>query len=313
MPPEQLIPVQVALAQGPDPELAELAADSLGRIEPRLAANFLESDAGPAELAYFAKRVVHPLLTETVLRRRDAPRTLLAELARELRPELQEVLLERQDVVVEEPGILDALESNPRLSSFARRRIAEYREHLIPRQKTAEERQAERAATDEASDREVERALQEVRARARSPSPEEVEELTGLTEIEIRSLPVPVRLRLARGAPRGLRGILLRDPNPQVAVQVLRANPISDQEVEQICHSRVVVEDVFEEIIRRRSWLARYQVVVALVNNPRAPLGAAIKLVSRLSVRDLRTLTRNHNAADAVRATARRLYKIKRL
>ena len=46
---------------------------------------------------------------------------------------LQEALLLRQDAIVEEPLILDALERNPYLSPFSRRRILEYREHLLPR------------------------------------------------------------------------------------------------------------------------------------------------------------------------------------
>lgn len=313
LPPEELIPIQVALAESDDPELAAQAAASLDRIEPRLTANYLESDAGPDEIVYFARRAPHPLVIETIIGRRDVPRALLMELARDLRAEYQELLLLRQDAVVDEPAILDALEDNPRLSTFSRRRIAEYREHLLPRQRRDIDERLERGEVEEASSEEVQKAVAEAKARRVKPAETELEELTGLSEIEIRTLPVPVRLRLARGAPRALRGILLRDPNPQVAVQVLRANPVSDQEIEQICHSRTVVEEVLEEILRQRSWMARYQVVVALAHNPRTPLGAAVKLVSRLSVRDLRILSRDHNAADAVRATATRLYKIKRL
>ena len=74
------------------------------------------------------------MLIEAILRRRDVPRAvLLAASPAALPPDLQEVLLLRQDAIVEEPAILEALEENPQLSTYTRRRIAEYREHLLPR------------------------------------------------------------------------------------------------------------------------------------------------------------------------------------
>ena len=48
------------------------------------------------------------------------------------------------------------------------------------------------------------------------------DESTGLSEGQIRMLPVPARLRLARSAPRLLRSFLLRDPNPRVANSVAK-------------------------------------------------------------------------------------------
>ncbi|HEY4575877.1 MAG TPA: hypothetical protein VIJ26_17990, partial [Thermoanaerobaculia bacterium] len=136
LPPEELIPLQVDLAQGDDEEVAELARRSLRAVDARLARPFLERQAGPEALTYFAEESSHPMLLEAILRRRDVPRPILARLARRLPPDLQEVLLLRQDAIIEEPAILEALEANPQVSSFTTRRIAEYREHLLPRQRT---------------------------------------------------------------------------------------------------------------------------------------------------------------------------------
>ncbi len=313
--PDELIPVQVALARGDDPELAAEASSSLRQLSSRLAAAYLERAAGPEEMAYFALEIGHPRLVEAVLRRRDAPRPLLVALAATLPPELQEALLLRQDAVVEEPAILDALEHNPRLSAYTRRRIGEFREHLLPRRRRARP-EAEEEAPEEATDAEVSAAVAAVKA-ARPPGAGveaiEHEEALGLAESELRSLPVSVRLRLARGAPRVLRGIMLRDPNPQVAIHVLRTNALSDAEVEQIAGNRTIDEEVLEYINNHRGWIRKYPILRALVANPRTPISTAVRLVPRLSVRDLRQLWRDRNAAQAVRDTAGRLYRIKRL
>lgn len=309
LPLDELIPVQVDLALGADAEVAARARESLRKIDPRIAGPFLELQAGERVLAFFAEEAGHPVLIEAILRRRDVSRRLLARLARRVPPDLQEILLLRQDAIVEEPAILDALEENPEVSSYSQRRIAEYRQHLLPRQRSgAPAHSPVTGLAEEMDDETLEAAIASVRA---LPAAGEIDERTGLSEGQIRLLPVPARLKLTRGAPRALRTILLRDSNPQVAVSVLLNNNLSDQEVEQTATNRSVNEEVLETIAKRREWVNRYIVSKALVQNPRTPLPTALRLINKLAVRDLRELSRDRNIADAVRSTALRLYRIK--
>jgi hypothetical protein len=306
IPPEDLIPVQVDLAHGEDEEIAERARQSLRTVDARLVRPFLERQAGPAALAFFAEESSHPALIEAILRRRDVPRPVLARLARRLPPDLQEVLLLRQDAIVEEPVILEALEANPQISSYSQRRIAEYREHLLPRQRPAA------LGFHEVEEMDDEALLLAIEAARELPPVGELEaERTQLTEGQIRGLSIPARLKLTRGAPRTLRSILLRDSNPQVAVSVIVNNNLSEQEVEMTAANRSVVEEVLAAIARRREWVNKYNVSKALVHNPRTPLGISIRLVTKMSVRDLREIGRNRNIPDALRSTALRLYRIK--
>ena len=307
---DELIPLQVQLASTAEGGLALEAAAALRGLERRFAVDYLERSAGPDELAFFAREVQEPKVLEAILRRRDVPRSLLVEMAGRLGEELQEILLLRQDAVVEEPAILDALAANPELSGFARRRIGEYREHLLPRERNAEVGAEE---SEEATDEEAREAIVAVQEQPQPTADIDLEEAGGLTEPQIRLLPAAVRLRLARGASRNLRSIMIRDPNPQVALSVLRGNALSDQEIEQVAQNRVVVEEVLDEIMRRRSWIRKYRILRAVVANPRTPVGAAVKLVPRLSVRDLRTLSRDRNTSQPVRDAATRLYRIKRM
>ena len=305
LPPEDLIPLQVELARGTDPQVAERAKDNLLKADLRMVRPFLERAAGEPVLAFFAEEARNPALLEAILRRRDVPRRILAWLARRIPPDLQELLLLRQDAIVEEPAILQALEENPQVSSYSQRRIAEYREHLLPRQRSAAPASQEPLEMD---DEELEEVIATVRD---LPASGEIEEKTGLSEGQIRLLPIPARLKLSRGAPRSLRSVLLRDTNAQVAVSVVVNNNLSEQEIEQTAASRAVVEEVLEAISRRREWVNKYTVAKALVWNPRTPLPTALRLVSRLAVRDLRDLGRDRNVPDAVRSTALRLYRIK--
>jgi hypothetical protein len=306
--PEDLIPIQVQFARGHDVELASKAAEALRQVDVRVAAPFLERQAGEDVLDFFASQASHPRLLETIVRRRDVPRHILVDLARRLPSDLQEVLVLRQDAIVEEPAILTALEENPQLSNYVQRRIAEYREHLLPRERTSR-MLGESEVLDEID--EVAFAAEVAAVKKAVPAEGEIEEKTGLTEGQVRMLSVPARLKLARGAPRSLRTVLMRDTNPQVACAALLFNNLTDQEIEQTAASRSVVEEVLQTIAKRREWMGRYPVMKALIHNPRFPLPLALKYLPRLSVKDMRDLAKDRNVPDAVRSTALRLYRIK--
>lgn len=308
--PAELIPLQVHLATSPDPFLADSARTSLATLDRQLAATYLASEAPAEVLRWFAFERGDAGLLQAILGRRDTPRELLLEIAPQLSPDLQESLLLRQDAILELPAILDALESNSLLTPFSRRRIGEYREHLLPKQKAT----SIAVSSADLFPREADLSDEDLEAveRVRQlPAGGDADQRTGLSEHQIRSLPLPVRLKLCRGASRTLRGILIKDINSNVALSCLSGAAFTEDEIESIAGSRNVVDDVLIAVSRKREWTARYGVCLGLVKNPRVPVGIAVKFVSRLSVRDLRLLARDKNVADAVRTAAQRLYRIK--
>lgn len=310
LPPDTLIPLQIKLALLEDEELTALADAALADLDPTLVAQVMEDQGDKDGLTYFARTSEHPLLLETIIRHRQSSPETLKVIARRASPDLQEVLLLRQDMIIEDPEVLEALEENPELSTYSSRRIGEYREHLLFRKKILEELPVEEEI-EEVTNEEVLEAIDKVR-REVEPAGDE-EDLTGLTEVQIRALPVKVRMRLARHAGRTMRTILVRDKNPLVARTVMLESMLTDSELEMVAGSRSVVDDVFQIISRNERWLQKYPVIVALAKNPRVNIGVAVRLVPRLSVRDLRALRRDYNVSQQVRRTADRLYKIKRV
>ncbi|HEX3526861.1 MAG TPA: hypothetical protein VH988_07325 [Thermoanaerobaculia bacterium] len=308
IPPQELIPVQVELARGRDAEISQRATETLLGLDLHIAGPFLEHQAYESALSFFAAESSHPGIIEVIIRRRDVPRQVLKDLARRVPPDLQEVLILRQDAILDEPTILEALEDNPQLSSYTQRRIAEYRQHLLPRERGGTAGPTP-AVVEEMEEEDLAITLSAIKRAM--PVEGEVEDQTGLSEGQIRMLPVPARLKLSRGAGRVLRGFLLRDSNTQVALSALLSNNLPEQEVEQIANSRAVAEEILEAISRKREWVSRYGVAKALVKNPKTPLPISMKLINRMAVRDLRDLGRDKNIPDAVRSTALRLYRIK--
>ena len=308
LPAEMMIPLQIRLSGVSDEEIWTAASESLESLDSEIAAPVIADSDQIEVISYFAPRTDQPLLAETIIQHKLVSPQVLSEMATSLSPVLQEILLLRQDAILEQPSILDCLEENPDLSSYARRRIGEYREHLLPRERRPDADSVDEAELEEPTDEDVEEAITWAR---QEPMKGEMDEVTGLSEAQIRTLPVPIRLKLSRGASRTLRNILVKDKNPMVAVSVMTGNAMGDGEVELIAASKVVADEVLETIARSRQWGRRYSIVHALVKNPRTPAGLAARLVPRLGVRDLRVLSRDRNVSEVVRSTATRLYRIK--
>lgn len=311
--PHELVKIQLALIRQQDQELAAAARSSLEGLEPKIAANVVANSSDTELMGFFGETTEHPVVIESILRNRQVSAQVLSAIAPKLSPELQEILLLRQDIIVESPAILDRLEENPELSSYVQLRIDEFREHLVrsepiasvvPDERTEDEEVEEETATEE----EVEAAIAEAMD---LPAAGEKDEVTGLTEAQIRALPVPVRMKLARGAPRSLRSILVKDKSTIVAVAVLNGNALTESEIELIASNRSVAEEVLTLIAHDRQWSRKYNIVHALIKNPRTSVGLAVRMTSRLSTRDLRNLSRDRNVSEAVRNTAARLYRIK--
>ena len=314
---EDLLPVQVALAEDENAEIASLALGALDEADPKVVASFLAEGAPTEEvLGHFARHADHPLVLAAVVDQRRTPPDVLATVAQRLPPDLQERLLLRQDAIVALPTILEALERNSRLSRFSMRRIAEYRRHLVG--ESVASATAERTGgvdevgvvegTETARVQEIRRAFE---AAERASQEAKQSEIARTQTAHIRLLPVAERVALCKSAPRSLRMILIRDQHPVVAEAVMRFNRLTDDEIEQVARSRTVIDDVLQAIARDRTWMRRVQVVEALVRNPKTPVGVSIRLLARLRLRNLKEVARDRNLAEAVRSRAEQLYTIK--
>jgi hypothetical protein len=252
--------------------------------------------------------VPHPQVLEAALQRRDLAPETMRRLATWIPAELQEILLVRQEDLRRHPEILDALETNPYLTPYTSRVLREYREYLLP-QRPATARQIEPEELEDVTDEIVQRAI--AAAAHHIPSKGDFDESTGLTENQVRGLPLPVRVKLAYGASKTLRNILLKDGNPQVALTALTRSAISDREIEQLCQSRSVSEEVLIEISRHREWISKYRIMLMLVKNPRTPVNISTQHLPRVAPRDLRVLAVDRNVPDPVRTRSKELYRQK--
>ncbi len=124
---------------------------------------------------------------------------------------------------------------------------------------------------------------------------------------KVQNLTVSERRLLAMRGGREVRSILLKDTNKQIILSVLDNPKITESEVEIFAHSRSIPDDALRTITKNRDWMKNYGVLLAVITNPKTPAGIAIPLLSSLKLKDLATIEKNKNVAEALRTGAKKL------
>jgi hypothetical protein len=116
----------------------------------------------------------------------------------------------------------------------------------------------------------------------------------------------PQRLKAALKGTKEMRSVLIRDPNKLIASSVLSSPKLTDSEVEAFARMASVSEDVLRTIGANRAWMKSYKILAALTRNPKCPVALSMNLMSRLSDRDLTSLSVDRNVPEPLRIAARK-------
>jgi hypothetical protein len=137
-------------------------------------------------------------------------------------------------------------------------------------------------------------------------TPEDLQQLSLLQKIS--HMRVGERIKLALRGNREERMVLIRDRSKLVSLAVLDSPKVNDSEMETFAAMKNVQETVLRSISTKRNYMKNYGVLRALVNNPKAPLDAALPLLAHLLVKDLRALSVNKNVNETLRKVGRKMF-----
>jgi hypothetical protein len=122
----------------------------------------------------------------------------------------------------------------------------------------------------------------------------------------LQKLNVPQKVQRATKGSREERAILIRDSNKMIAMAVLSSPKLTISEIEGFARAGNVGEDCLRVIAKTRAWMKNYNVAAALTRNPKTPVALSMNLLSRLTEKDLRTLSTDRNVPDVLRVMARK-------
>ncbi|WP_123290434.1 hypothetical protein [Desulfosoma caldarium] len=124
--------------------------------------------------------------------------------------------------------------------------------------------------------------------------------------MKIQKLTVSERIKLALIGNKEARTLLMQDPNRTVQMAVLDNPKITPSEIVGIANSRNISDEALRKIAETREWSKLYPVRLALVKNPKTPVGIALKLVSTLIPQDLKILAKSKSVSSVIVHAARR-------
>ena len=137
---------------------------------------------------------------------------------------------------------------------------------------------------------------------------EKVEEESNDPQV-LANLPIMQRMKLAMKGTKEQRAQLVRDSNKLVSMAVLSSPKLTETEVEAFAKMANLTEDVLRVIGMNRAWTKNYNVIAGLARNPKTPPAISMGFLNRLNERDLKMLTTDRNAPDAVRLAAKKYLK----
>ncbi len=112
------------------------------------------------------------------------------------------------------------------------------------------------------------------------------------------------KVRLAVMGNREARDLLIHDPSKMISLAVLRNPKINENEIIKYAQQKNMSQEVILAIAKNERWIKKYEVKLAVVSNPKTPLTVAIKFLSHIHERDLKSLARDRNISPVLSRAA---------
>lgn len=320
---EDLFRLQSLLSADPDPELSAAATQSLQSEDVQTLVEWIQHQPGldPVVLDLLSRiRHEDPMWAAIAVHDGTSNETLRV-LARHGSPLVQDIIITNQTRLLGHLELLEDLRANSRVSQVILRRVREFEEEFIEKAIAGELDEGGTAGVS------IEEALAALRAigahipdeqtmpypTADDPAVREEAERLGLSTYgRMARLSVKEKIIVALRGSREERSILINSRSRLVVRAVLGSPKLTDMEVERIAASRSVSDEAIRIICGNRRWIQHYGVVQALTQNPKTPLQIALRLLPRLSVRDLARLSRDRNVNPVVRRRAGEFFSRRR-
>ncbi len=335
--PEDYVEVLPYVYEYGDKTIKENVASSLGGLPVEIVQEILTKTDDQKILAfyfqYYLKIEPDPEMVIKILNNPASPEALFALAADCNYSEVLNFLVNNVSLLKKNKNVIPILQRNKFLDGFLKEKLKEYQEFGILGEKRADtvvetvkkdeevrkEQIEDEEKVEEDEDDET-RALREKLIEEAGKEGKDIESDISVKEEELEEEELTLyqkllKMTVAQKIDRALKGskeertLLIRDSNKVVAMAVIQSPKITEQEVVAIAGMRNVHKDVLRYIGTNRQYLKKYNIILALVKNPKTPPDIALTLLNRISERDLKFLVRDRGISEFVRQAANRILR----
>lgn len=312
--PRDLVSVLYQLSLDGDSRIAGAASRTAAQLPENVAAGALaRPDLDPRVLHFFAALAPRDSkLAEVILLNRGTADATVADLARRATEREVELIASNEQRLLRCPAIIGALYENQNARASTTNRAVELAiRNGVEVKGVLGWDELKSALLDSGRGREVDEAPtegEESESDALEDKPmKEILESCARTPMLVHGLRVPTQIRVAQVGAKQVVFELLRSTKKTVSRAAIKSPKIKESDAAKIAGNTSLSEAVIEEIARRRDWTKLYPVKLALVNNPKCPLPAAMRMLPHLREKHIRDLARSRGIPSALNAQARKL------
>ena len=299
---KDLLTVLFFFCRSSDAELKKVAVHTLRGLPGSILCAVLKDSTLPSQLLELLVRVRiadAELMGSVVAHPSVASRTLLY-LANKAGKDVLERLSENQNMLRDHPEIVEAILANPNADRELKVRLGWHEPESAPDTGPGENQDAP-DDTDDANENEEGRSQQELEALMAEADQE------GLSKYQISlGLKVAEKIKMGLTGDKEWRALMIKQSNKLIQAAVLKNPRITDGEVLTIANNRSSSEDLIRMILLNKDWMKNYDIKKAMITHPKTPAPKAMRLVSMLTLKDIKTLAKSRQVSTLVSTAARK-------
>ena len=297
-----LLTVLFFFCRGSDDELKKTAVHTLRGLPESILSEVVKDSTLHSQLLELLARVRiadAELMGSVVTHPAIASRTLLY-LANKAGQDVLERLAQNQDMLRDHPEITEAILANPNADKELKVRLG-WHEPESAHDADGGENQVESDAADDVNEDDEGRNQLELESLMAEADEK------GLSKYQISlELKVAEKIKVGLTGDKEWRALMIKQANKLVQAAVLKNPRITDGEVLTIANNRSSSEDLIRMILLNKDWMKNYDIKKALITHPKTPAPKAMRLVSMLTLKDIKTLAKSRQVSTLVSTAARK-------
>lgn len=128
---------------------------------------------------------------------------------------------------------------------------------------------------------------------------------------KILNMNIPEKIKLGLKGNHTARMILIKDPNKQISLTVLKNPKLTEQEIDSVLKNKSTGEHIISDISRTTQWTRNYNIIKDIVFHPKTPFETSINFIGRLLANDLERLSKSRDISSNLRNYAIRMFNTK--
>lgn len=322
LPPVQVVTALYALSFDRDQQIIDAVRQSVRDLPVDILVPVVRSQRHAGVLDWIAENRMDPATLEAIVLNPETDGITIARLARYAESKLIEVIATNQVRLLNSPVIIEQMYLNPNARASTIDRVVELAQRnaidlsgipgLGEALKSGQDifkGGLEADHYDSLMQEEAQRGeMQAMLADGQDEVEEIQEEEARSLDAKIAKMSIAQKVRLATVGSREAIHKLVRDSSKLVHMAAVRSPRATYVDAKSWAMNKSMPDGVITYIAHNRDWSSKYDVMKALVENPKTPLGETLNFLTRLRTNDLKMLISNRNIPMQVSRQAKTLY-----